>query len=382
LAQGSTLAQVCRSSAIAMFAAVVVAFSLYVEVNCHGHMNYPPSRQGGSVALAGQCWKDGQCYWFSQPAVIPGKPTLPDYARTFNVNVTGGPKDWTRKMPWRAPGTAPVYGSGCGTAGGGPKSYPNGGTIYRIVASFAKHVKQGDDSLNVLPPLAKPTVWKRGGVEEAIWSMHANHGGGYSYRLCNKKGTISEECFQRTVLNMSGKTQFYQIGDDESTRQEIPRVSVTEGTYPPGSMWARVPIPACAVAPMCSVPDAPQKRESLGCPYANEPGCPVNPNGCAGVGIPWARAGKPETFTCPAVQFPPPIPNAAVGFGGFGPLSIKYGMAVVGLPWNIVDKVEVPADIELGEYQLSFRYDTEQSTQVWQTCSDIIIAESKAEVAV
>jgi hypothetical protein len=362
-----------------MTLALVVAFALCGEVSGHGHMLSPPSRQGGTVAMAGQCWQHGQCYWFSQPAAIPGKPTLPDYARTFNMNVTSGPKDWTRKMPWRAPGTAPVYGSGCGTAGGGPRAYPNGGAIARIIKTFAKNVKQGDDSLDALPPLAKPTVWKRGGVEEAIWSMHANHGGGYSYRLCNKKETISEECFQRTVLNMSGDTQTYQIEDDESTRVEIPRVSVTEGTYPPGSMWARVPIPACDVAAMCAVPDAPQKRESLGCPYANEPGCPVNPNGCAGVGIPGAQFGKPKTFTCPAVQFPPPFPDAAVGFGGFGWPCIEYQMAVVGLPWNIIDKVQVPADIEAGEYQLSWRYDTEQSTQVWQTCADITIADSKID---
>ncbi len=29
-----------------------------------------------------------------------------------------GAGDWSRKNPWRAPGTAPVYGSGCGVYGG------------------------------------------------------------------------------------------------------------------------------------------------------------------------------------------------------------------------------------------------------------------------
>ena len=54
------------------------------------------------------------CFWFSQPTSIPGPPTLPQRHRTFNVDVSGGPKDWTAHMPWRAPGSAPVLGSGCG----------------------------------------------------------------------------------------------------------------------------------------------------------------------------------------------------------------------------------------------------------------------------
>jgi len=29
-----------------------------------------------------------------------------------------GAGDWSRKNPWRAPGTAPVFGSGCGVYGG------------------------------------------------------------------------------------------------------------------------------------------------------------------------------------------------------------------------------------------------------------------------
>ena len=70
--------------------------------------------------------------WFSQPnanwtlnpatgrpddpiARIPGEPTLnaPEL-RTYNINVSSGPLDYTRTSPWRAPGSAPVYGSGCG----------------------------------------------------------------------------------------------------------------------------------------------------------------------------------------------------------------------------------------------------------------------------
>lgn len=40
--------------------------------------------------------------------------------RSVNGNVNGGKGDVFATSPWRAPGTAKVYGSGCGAAGGGP----------------------------------------------------------------------------------------------------------------------------------------------------------------------------------------------------------------------------------------------------------------------
>ena len=44
------------------------------------------------------------------------------------------------------------------------------------------------------------TEWQRGSVVEAAWGIWANHGGGYSYRLC------SLHCLDRTVI--SGLTLF------------------------------------------------------------------------------------------------------------------------------------------------------------------------------
>jgi hypothetical protein len=83
-----------------------------------------------------------ECMWFSQPATIPGEPSLPSFARTMNTNVSSGPDDFSRTMPWRAPGSAPVYGSGCGVAGGGPISYDNGGNA-------PPGYKNGDDFLDI-----------------------------------------------------------------------------------------------------------------------------------------------------------------------------------------------------------------------------------------
>ena len=146
--------------------------------------------------------------------------------RTHNVNVSdGSAADWTKKMPWRAPGSAAVLGSGsfvvctfallpnspspvsprvqtqttqkpvrtnlqhqrydvydggtepvkptgCGVAGGGDTFNNNGGWP-------PTGMTQGADTLSL--PAGRPTVWSRGSVVDVAWGMWANHGGGYSY---------------------------------------------------------------------------------------------------------------------------------------------------------------------------------------------------------
>ena len=69
------------------------------------------------------------------------------------------------------------------------------------------------------------------------------HGGGSSWRLCKADGDVSEACFQQTVLKFAGSSswiqyapqQIYNAYGVELPRIEIPRVTVTEGTQPPGS---------------------------------------------------------------------------------------------------------------------------------------------------
>merc|ERR1711959_727612 len=62
---------------------------------------------------------------------------------------------------------------------------------------------------------------------------------------------------------------------------------------------------------------------------------------------------------CPdGTEFYPPVS----GHSGFGK----------NVPdWSIMDKVVIPSDLEEGEYLLSWRWDCEESTQVWQNCADI-----------
>merc|ERR1712032_1526907 len=41
--------------------------------------------------------------------------------------------------------------------------------------------------------------------------------------------------------------------------------------------------------------------------------------------------------------------------------------------WSIMDRVVIPEDLEEGDYLLSWRWDCEESTQVWQNCADITL---------
>ena len=58
----------------------------------------------------------------------------------------------------------------------------------------------------------------QGEVVYMAWSIVANHGGGYQYRLCPKNAKLTEECFQKTVLRYSGDQQWVQTGPNVSTR--------------------------------------------------------------------------------------------------------------------------------------------------------------------
>jgi hypothetical protein len=40
---------------------------------------------------------------------------------------------------------------------------------------------------------------------------------------------------------------------------------------------------------------------------------------------------------------------------------------------EIVDTLLIPSDLEAGDYVLGWRYDCEESSQVWSSCSDVRI---------
>ena len=222
----------------------------------HGHMTIPAStRNGGDMATGGSC-RQGQCFWFSNNVEIPGKISLPNDMRSLQLNVTGQPEDVYATSPWRAPGTAPVYGHGCGSAGGGPVGFANGGQP-------PAGVKQGFDGLD-MPKHGEPAQWKRGTNVDVAWAISANHGGGYAYRLCKADGNITEECFQAGHLEFAGETQWARYPN--GTQVEMPLRMTAVGTFPKGSQWARDPIPECYECDAyktCGAPLPPQPNDEI-----------------------------------------------------------------------------------------------------------------------
>eukprot|EP00437_Effrenium_voratum_P054529 CAMPEP_0181533966 /NCGR_PEP_ID=MMETSP1110-20121109/73449_1 /TAXON_ID=174948 /ORGANISM="Symbiodinium sp., Strain CCMP421" /LENGTH=413 /DNA_ID=CAMNT_0023665205 /DNA_START=54 /DNA_END=1296 /DNA_ORIENTATION=+ len=345
----------------------------------HGVLTWPPStRQNGSMAHAGSCAFD-DCIWYSDFVTIPGEPLVNKEAhRTFNVKTQSGESDWSRKNPWRAPGTAPIFGSGCGVYGGRQEFViDSSGNLLGV------HLA-GKDGANL--PAKEPTVWPKGSVQEVAWAITANHGGGYSYRLCPKTRNITEECFQQHVLSFHGDKQWLvygnmtQMGDPIGSflpRIELPLVRVTEGTYPAGSEWARNPIPSCEMFSQAECAGLPQQEFIPTLPQQEFITCAQAASGY-------------DVVQCPPgmVQFPEPLPGLS-GHVPFWRSSLdkdtpQWSNSVAsknagdppvsrGFPFSIADLVQIPEDLPEGEYLLSWRWDCEQSSQVWQNCADIRI---------
>jgi len=273
------------------------------------------------------------CMWFNNYTRIPGEPTLDPAMRTFWFYSDEGVEvDVYTNRPWRAPGTAPLH-SPCGVAGGNPDGCPVGAPPGEDTFDcFGVGYSYGPRAETVEFPAVVTTEWTRGDVAEVAWGIVANHGGGYSYRLCKVPedvgvAGITEEVCQKGVLEFASDMQWVQYGRDENTRVAFPANRTREGTTPPGSQWTRNPIPAC--------------RSVFGGAYDQTPDCPRG------------------------TQFPPPAE------GLFG-----YGMTLQGggtFKFSIVDEVIVPDHLEPGRYVLSFRWDCEMTTQVWSSCANILL---------
>lgn len=269
--------------------------------------------------------------------------------------LAGSPQDIYRHNPWRAPGFAPVAGA-CGLAGGTPwgPDAPEAG--FYTNTTFAHHGMNGTD----LPPMPTGTVWKIGGTATVTWNVRNNHGGGYSYRLCPASEPLSEECFMKHHLDFVQDAQ--AILNPDGTRIQINGTFVVDGTNPPGSMWAMLPIPPAGLGPRCL--PGPNDTNST-------------PNGC----MPWEgrHDGHDGHVPGPCVPCPetPGSDCSRCDNGGKDAKSPAFpppAQHVLGAPQQgILDVIKIPADLQPGEYVLGFRYDCEATAQVWENCADVTL---------
>lgn len=332
----------------------------------HGVMYEPPARQGFGLDILKPACAGASCLWFNQGTTIgcpkatgggtvfPDKPDCANPAeptiqfgdkdlRTYGLNAVYRLEDYTKHHPWRYPGSAPVENP-CGIAGGWytQGAAGNGGDAPPGVPQGAL----GTD----LPKLLDQTVWIAGSTVEVAWGITANHGGGYQYRLCPASEEPTEACFQQHPLEFVGDVQWIQqgAGVDVTNRTEIPATRVTgDKVVPAGSIWTKNPIPAC-----------------------NTP-----------------ISGGAQHTPCKGPIFPSPLPGGvgeAYGFGGGMCQSELPGSACSdaefkqqNFDFGIVDKVKIPDDLE-GDFVLSFRWESEQTPQVWASCGDVTIKTSGA----
>ena len=379
---------------------------------------------------------------------VPPKPTLEPRMRTYNVDNLSKRGDWTRWNPWRSPGTA---GKGnlafqpCGVNSGSDPSFPD------PPASGQKQFANGTD----LPPTREKATWKIGSAVDVEWSIYANHGGGYSYRLCKKvQGKdATEECFQRTPLDFASDSTTIKYYDGSRAPFDIKAATTNVGTWPTGSQWRKNPIPMCncdmgtgchqkkdqvdykrlpkhtiemmknefyrsnakktkntndkkAGGKHCTAVKEDQcgditgKNTCLSCSadsaYDCKKCCPglvrvskgeyswcvkkgskpsaecseSNPEGC--YFLPYNKtylAPGQDTPLCETGLMFPSLWDDGYG-NGFGQEGYEgYGSFM----FSMTDKVQIPSDIETGEYSLSWRWDCEQTPQVWNSCADINI---------
>jgi hypothetical protein len=253
------------------------------------------------------------------------KPTNNDPVfRTFGRDVPAmSAGDIYQHNPWRAPGNAPVWGP-CGAAGGGPLRASTG-------APFVDNelVRQGNLG-TTLPRNPTGVVWRSGERAEVKLSVRANHGGGWSFRLCPADQPLTEACMQRTPLDFAARTW---LEFRNGSRLEIDGLYLTTGTFPPKSMWAMNPLPFArkgSFSPPCEGKD---NRTNTTDPMYS-----------------WGNVSRSG--------MPPWESSSALCEGTF-----PFGV-------NVIHELEVP-HVPSGEYVLGMRYDSENTAQVWQQVRDL-----------
>jgi len=252
--------------------------------------------------------------------------------RTVNTNTEcGSALDFYYYAPWRSPGRAPVIDS-CGIAGGRMPGQGHGieGADYHSTVNAPLGMRG-----SALPPRRSGTVWAAGSSVEVAFTIKASHGGGYSYRLCPAGHPLDEECFQRTPLRFVGQ-QSMRWGGVGGKQIFFNGTYVSEGTVPAGSMWSKLPVPR-----------GPWQWDTCIGGMSFEPMCEESPE-CAGSHGDGRANGPDGTMLCKC-----------------------SGRDLPAL--EIVDRVAIPADLPAGEWVLGWRWDCEQSTQVWTSCSDVTI---------
>jgi len=355
-----------------------VATVLIAGASAHGSMTYPKPRNAYSSPATNpssggdkSCTGDA-CYWYHvgchigcSSCTLEGKDLYPGphctaeqglmeptnndpQFRTWDPHGQSECGDFTKYNPWRAPGKAPVMDP-CGIASGfaNPSSY----------VEVPKGYQGGQKGSEVLPE-APPAYWKAGGTAQVGWGLSAQHGGGYSYRLCPKGSQVTEKCFQSNTLRFAAANSTIHFDDGSHADIEIP---TTTYTAPDGTEWRTNPIPGCACdnGITCGGKEFLDKK-----PKHHVHAAEYSQGNCAGQypkSTVYANHGSP-TSDCP---------RGTMFESGFDQFTQGF-LVGSGNEFSVMDNVQVPNTP--GDYVLSWRWDCEETDQVWNSCADIVIS--------
>jgi len=320
---------------------VSLTFMFIDEALSHGMMVRPLPRANieADAALDKNpgCVGDG-CMYFSDGMLIQ-EPTYDDISfRTWNIEAKYK-GDWTRNHPWRAPGHASPWDA-CGCQDQfGPSPCRSPGSQLPV----------HEDKIE---------TWTAGGTAWAWWAIQFNHGGGYQYRLCPKSKELTNECFEEMPLEFASHS--HTVSYDGGFMAGKPDVVVDAvdmdvGTKPAGSVWRRLPMPHCNCdnpANHC-VMDPPYNPERKAYEQQQMPS--------------WYEAHRAKGgYECDTgFQFPPPA-EGVYGMGAAGNSFNKHGAV-----FRVGDELRVPDTA--GDYVLQWRWDCEETKQVWSSCADVRI---------
>lgn len=269
--------------------------------------------------------------------------------RTANTQAEcGGPEDIYYYSPWRAPGSAPVIDA-CGVAGG--RLHGQGAGCAGASFQNSSFAKMGDVGSR-LPPLDSGTVWVAGSSVEVGWTVMANHGGGYAYRLAPADAPLTEEAFRQMPLQFVGPSILRWDGNKSSQLEFDPKTrgwETNEGTIPKGSSWRKNPIPSGI-----------WQREGA----TFDPVCVESEKCRQAVATGGLDAAVEQTYqgVCRCSHF---------SNGGFLLPNLE-----------VVDTIKIPENLKPGRYVLQWRWDCEETDQIWASCSDVTVTVSSEEFVV
>jgi len=324
-------------------------FSSIVIVTVYGHglLTYPPSKNGGNLSIPLETSTNHfaiASYGIIDKAFFNG-----DHSET----------------PWKQPGHF-NYELARDLISGYPQTLHPCGCNAGDIENCAGVIDATGFGETTLGTTVTPPIWAKGSHQETAWNAWVNHAGGHIYMMCKKTdfdscrdtklpanpalATQAEKdsylecvwnCFESHTLEWASThdnawAQKLQFQDDKCAYVTMtPETKVGKD----GHLWRYTPIP-----------------DSLQVTNGGEGKCTWDS------AVSFSNVKAREEF-----------------IASFGDEDVcDYGIDHhAPSDWHVFDKVVVPADLDDGEYLLSWRWDAYMADQMWTGCADVTVVSSE-----